>query len=229
MSEHPADSPLSVAPVRFSPGVPEQIADHLQARIVRGELEPGARIAEASVTEALGVSRGPVREALRMLVTRHLVVIEPRRGARVSAFGLADVQALFDLHRELLTLLALRISEVLDENMLATLAGFRAAVREAAEQGDTFALLERCDAFMDGACALVGNVYLRDTLGRLAPAFSRAHYLALAESDTQTQRLGEFLDALMAAVIGREREQVATLVADYSRDQVRVVAAALAV
>lgn len=229
MSQNRRSEPSPPTPVSFSPGVPEQIANHLQARIVRGELEPGTRIAEARVTESLGVSRGPVREALRMLVTRHLVVIEPRRGARVSAFGLADVQALYDLHRELVTLLALRVSEVLDETMLATLSGFRAAVREAGEQGDTLALLERCEAFMDGACELVGNVYLRDTLGRLAPAFSRAHYLALAESDQQTQRLGEFLDALMAAVIGRERERVAAIVADYSRDQVRVIAAALAV
>ncbi|MFK7886900.1 MAG: GntR family transcriptional regulator [Gammaproteobacteria bacterium] len=220
---------LTPTPLRFQPAVPEQIADHLQAQIVRGELAAGTRIAEARVTEALGVSRGPVREALRILVSRHLVVIEPRRGARVTPFGLTDVQALYDLHRELLTLLALRVSELLDETMLATLATFRADVREAAGQGDALALLKRCDAFMDGACELIGNVYLRDTLGRLAPAFDRAHYLALATAEDQTRLLGDFLDALMAAVIGRERDRIRELVANYARGQVRAIAAVLAV
>lgn len=215
--------------LRFRPGVPEQIADHLQARIVQGELEPGTRIAEAAVTEALGVSRGPVREALRILVSRHLVVIEPRRGARVTAFGLQDVQALYDLHRELLTLLALRVSEVLDDKMLAPLADYREGVRKAAAQGDTLVLLQRCDTFMVGACELVGNHYLRETLARLAPAFDRAHYLALASTVNQTRLLGEFLDELLAAVIGRERRRIRSLVADYSRDQVRKIAGVLPV
>ncbi|MEL6208484.1 MAG: GntR family transcriptional regulator, partial [Pseudomonadota bacterium] len=105
----------STAPARFSfaPGVPEQVADYIQAQIVRGELAPGERIAEARVTAALNVSRGPVREALQRLAARHLVVLAPRRGARVSSFDIDDVRGLFDVYVALVIRLAQRVAETI--------------------------------------------------------------------------------------------------------------------
>ena len=80
-----------------SPGLADQIADHVQKQIVSGELRPGERIAEAHITRELGVSRGPVRESMRLLSRRHLVELLPRKGARVSDFGVDDVNSLYDL------------------------------------------------------------------------------------------------------------------------------------
>ena len=93
-----------------APPMPEQVASYLQDLIVRGELAPGERIAEARVTEALKVSRGPVREAMRLLAARHLIEFLPRRGARVSSFGPEDVVGLYDLQAALMTLLVVPIA-----------------------------------------------------------------------------------------------------------------------
>ncbi|MFW6284555.1 MAG: GntR family transcriptional regulator, partial [Desulfosalsimonas sp.] len=67
-----------------SSGLAEQIAAYLEDRIIRLEIKPGQRIREAAVAEELGVSRSPVREALRILENNLVVEIIPRRGARVT-------------------------------------------------------------------------------------------------------------------------------------------------
>ena len=55
----------------------------LRERILSGELAPGERLVEGRLSEELGVSRMPVREALRALAAEGIVAIEPRRGATV--------------------------------------------------------------------------------------------------------------------------------------------------
>lgn len=228
----------SQARARFAltPGVPEQVADHLQAQIVRGELAPGERIAEARVTAALGVSRGPVREALQRLAARHLVVLEPRRGARVSPFGLTDAHGLFDVYGALVTRLAERVAEQVAQptdphavDALNTLLEtHRCELGLAVDSGDTLAVLSACDAFLARGAQLIDNAYLADMLSRLAPAFGRAHYVALARSADATARLGAFVNDLIDAVSDGRAADVGSVVARYSGAQLRQIEQALA-
>lgn len=62
----------------------EVVADEIRAMIMRGELKPGERLFEDRLAERLGVSRNPVREAIRALEGTGLVEVLPRRGAYVS-------------------------------------------------------------------------------------------------------------------------------------------------
>ena len=74
--------------------LPEQIADDLGAAIARGEFPQGGRLLEQEIAKRYGVSRGPVREALRILAQRGLAILYPRRGAfvvEVSLDGLVDL------------------------------------------------------------------------------------------------------------------------------------------
>ncbi|MFK8015737.1 MAG: GntR family transcriptional regulator [Gammaproteobacteria bacterium] len=203
----------------FTPGVPEQIADHLQTRIVTGDMAAGERIAEARVTEALGVSRGPVREALRVLAARHLVEVMPRRGARVSRFGPTDVRGLYDMQIALLTLLATRVADVLDASMLEILQTHRDALRRAADVADTLSLLDHSQTFLRVASDLIGNAYLRDTLDRMGPAFNRAHYRALSSAPDQATGLADFIDDLIAAVVGQNHDYICATIRRYGERQ----------
>jgi DNA-binding GntR family transcriptional regulator len=63
----------------------EDAADQLRLAIVRGDLQPGQRLPEPELARSLGLSRGPVREALRVLEREGLVVIAPHVGASVIA------------------------------------------------------------------------------------------------------------------------------------------------
>jgi DNA-binding GntR family transcriptional regulator len=71
------------------------VADWLAERIISGEEEPGARLTETKLAEEAGVSRSPVREALRILQSEGLVDIVPRYGALVAYIGIADVEELY--------------------------------------------------------------------------------------------------------------------------------------
>ncbi|MFT4011570.1 MAG: GntR family transcriptional regulator [Nocardioidaceae bacterium] len=63
--------------------LPQRIADQLKAAILQGHIKPGERLNEIELAEAVGTSRTPVREAIRTLEASGLVVVTPRRGARV--------------------------------------------------------------------------------------------------------------------------------------------------
>lgn len=75
----------------------EQIASYLTDKIVRFEIEPGERILEQKISEELGVSRSPIREAIRILDKTGLVSIVPRCGATVAKMSRRDVEGFCDV------------------------------------------------------------------------------------------------------------------------------------
>jgi DNA-binding GntR family transcriptional regulator len=77
--------------------LPEQIAAQLSERIVNGLHAPGQRIMEQAIAAEFAVSRGPVREALRLLERDGLVTILPRRGAQITNLSSAEVKEIFDI------------------------------------------------------------------------------------------------------------------------------------
>ncbi|WP_019832865.1 GntR family transcriptional regulator [Sphingomonas sp. PR090111-T3T-6A] len=68
-----------------SPSLTRKAVDHVRDLIVRGELPPRSRVQEKQLCDMLGLSRTPLREALKVLATENLVELLPRRGARVTA------------------------------------------------------------------------------------------------------------------------------------------------
>jgi len=79
----------------------EVVVGALRDRIVAGEIPPGERLVEGKLSEELGVSRMPVREALRLLAAEGLVTIEPRRGASVTSFNPRQVRELVEVRATL--------------------------------------------------------------------------------------------------------------------------------
>lgn len=79
----------------------EVAADRLREEILSGALEPGSRIVEEQLCADLGISRAPLREALRLLAQQGLVEHLPRRGSRVVAWSPEDIRQLFGLRETL--------------------------------------------------------------------------------------------------------------------------------
>ena len=80
MSENNSEQPLR-----------EVVASQLRSMILGGELKPGQRLVEGQLAERLGVSRNPVREAMRSLEATGLIEVVPRRGAHVCAIDKCEV------------------------------------------------------------------------------------------------------------------------------------------
>lgn len=77
------------------------LADRIGEEIVRGVLAPGEKLNEVALAKRFDVSRGPVREALRRLSERRLVVFSSNAGARVAVYTLADMLSLLEVREYL--------------------------------------------------------------------------------------------------------------------------------
>src|SRR5215203_6201801 len=76
-------------------------ADAIRERILRGHYRDGEPLRQDAIGAELGVSRIPVREALRQLEAEGLVTFSPHRGAVVSSLSLEEIQELFELRAEI--------------------------------------------------------------------------------------------------------------------------------
>lgn len=73
----------------------EEAAERLRDMIVEGELPPGERITEQSLCDRMGLSRTPLREAIKTLTSEGLIVLQPNRGATVASLSLDDIEDTF--------------------------------------------------------------------------------------------------------------------------------------
>ena len=75
----------------------ELVFDSLRKAIILGKLKPGERLMEIQLAEEMGVSRTPVREAIRKLELEGFVVMVPRRGAYVAGVSVKDIADVFEI------------------------------------------------------------------------------------------------------------------------------------
>lgn len=111
----------------------ERIADQLRAAIFDGRLAPGARIRQEALGTAFGVSRIPVREALRSLEHEGLVTLVPHSGARVARLDYAELREIYLIREAIEPLAAAESARRLDDDQLREL---RAMVEAFPRGGD---------------------------------------------------------------------------------------------
>lgn len=73
------------------------IVDNLRSAILAGEIAPGAQVTESSLAEQFGVSRGPLREAMRQLIDEGLLVTIPYTGTRVVKLSVGDIHEIYSM------------------------------------------------------------------------------------------------------------------------------------
>ena len=118
----------------------ERVFHQLQDAIVRGELPPGSKITEPGLSQAYGISRGPLREAMRRLEAHRLIERVPHVGARVVKLSVKELLELFDL-REALESMAARLAA--EHMSAAEIAGLRDVLAVHEQQRD----LKRGEAY----------------------------------------------------------------------------------
>jgi DNA-binding GntR family transcriptional regulator len=114
----------------------EQVAEQIRTAIIEGRLKPNDHIVETAITEQLGVSRTPVREALILLEHEALIVSIPHRGSFVRAFNVEDVSALFSMRTTLENFAAELIIDKLNTSHYEALEKLIERQKFYIEQGD---------------------------------------------------------------------------------------------
>jgi DNA-binding GntR family transcriptional regulator len=180
-----------------------QVADRLVDAIAEGRIEPGARVFETEVAAELGVSRIPVREALRLLEGQGLLVARHHRGIRVIELDEAWAGQLYEL-RVALERVALRNAAALyraEPDRLKALDHVIAQMRKAAAAGDRNAVNLADLAFHETVCAESGSPLLM-TLWRAIRRHVRILFARETYRDVELARVVEQhvrMRALLAA------------------------------
>jgi DNA-binding GntR family transcriptional regulator len=137
MSRHLALESDPIIPAGHRP-LSRTVADWLAQRIISGEAAPGERLTEPRIAELAGVSRSPVREALRFLAGEGLVEITPRHGARVTHVGVRDARELYACRLLLEPTWAFEAVQAMTPAGVAELDRIRAAMEATAGDGSLF-------------------------------------------------------------------------------------------
>ena len=122
--------------------VPEQIAAQVGDRILAGTMAPGERIGEQELADEFAVSRGPIREAIRILEREGLATILARRGAIVTELNATELKELLEIRAGLFELVARQLASHPTPELLAMLDAGVARLRTLAripDAGDAYA------------------------------------------------------------------------------------------
>jgi DNA-binding GntR family transcriptional regulator len=189
-----------------SPTLAEQAVELIRGRILSGDFVSGERLVETRLAAELGISRGPIREALKQLAAEGLVREEPRRGTYVAAPTLDDVRELYDLRVAIEARSARLVIERRDPAALQTLREALADIHAAVTASD-LALLARSDyAFHETICRVSGNRRLLDVFVRNASVMrllvhmeEGQYYMSFEDVEQQHRELLESIEAGDAA------------------------------
>lgn len=197
----PAGAPADAEPRRLLPVQPrtmvEQAAEAIVAAAARGIFLPGDRLVEAEIARDLGISRVPVREALRLLESQGIVVSTPYKGMRLMQVTNRDVAALMRV-RLALESLAVQEAAALGAARHPGLHAAADAFATAARSGDLALLVSTNEQFHAELCRVSGNAPLLALWQSLARPLAVIWGLALPERDVVAA--AEEHQALVAAL-----------------------------
>ncbi len=141
------------------------IVERLREAILTGRLQPGSRLVESDLTSRFGVSRGPVREALRRLTADGLIEHWPHRGAVVRRLTEREIRELFLIRIEMEALAARLAAAAAPERRTGFVAAIQPIYADAPRNPCEY--LNENAAFHDAVMALADNLELRDLAARL--------------------------------------------------------------
>jgi DNA-binding GntR family transcriptional regulator len=124
---------------RLAKSLPEQVAESLLAAIQEGAIEPGERLKEEVYAERFAVSRSTVREAMALLERRGVVERVPRYGVRVIAVDADEIEEIFNIRAQLLSLAARLVAEKGNDEFIRRLLARAAELKTLAAADETIA------------------------------------------------------------------------------------------
>lgn len=145
----------------------EVVAEEIRGMITRGELKQGERLYEDRLAEQLGVSRNPVREAIRALEGTGLVEVVPRRGAYVSSLDPLKIRQLLDLRSVIEAYAAEAAAKNRSEEDLQALRSCLESGRRASAKNDVVAAAALHREFHMAVERASGNEYLETVVAPL--------------------------------------------------------------
>ncbi|WP_336512244.1 GntR family transcriptional regulator [Paracoccus shandongensis] len=208
---NPQPNPESARIERHS--LHDAIVTRLRDMIIEGHLPPGTRINEGQIGAQLGVSRTPLREAIKYLASEGLVELVPSRGAVVKAFGAKEVLDMIEVIRTLEQFAATRACQIATSNDIGAIRDLHDEMVACYRSGDRLRYYKLNQAIHSGIVALAGNAALSDVHGMLQTRLKRIRFIghegpekwanAVAEHEEMIAALEARDEGRLSAILGR--------------------------
>lgn len=186
----------------------EIVYEELKRQILVGEIAPGTRMMEVDLAEEMGVSRTPVREAIRKLEKEGLVTIEPRRGAYASGISIKDILDVLEVRQNLegmaASLAARKVTEEEKQDFIRANAAYKAAILS----GNTDEIIKNDEYFHQLIVNYSDNKTLTQLLSQvqeLALRFRYIYYDDFSRYERMPKEHEEIEEAILSGDIAKAK------------------------
>jgi len=195
-----SDPPMNagrIAPVALY----QEVAERLRQRIYSHELQPGTWVDEQALAADYGISRTPLREALKVLASEGLVTLKPRRGCYVTEISERDLDEIFTVMALLEGQCAADTARKATDSDLARLAAIHDDLERAAAANDIDGYFEANQAFHQEMQLIADNRWLSQAITDLRKVIKLSRHHSLFSDGRLKQSLAEHREIL--AALGR--------------------------
>lgn len=190
----------------------------LRQAILKGELEPGERLMEIQLADRLGVSRTPIREAIRKLELEGLVLMIPRKGAEVAQISEKSLRDVLEVRRSLEELAIELACQRMDDEQITKLEAAQVAFCSAVEQGDTMHIAELDEHYHDIIYSATCNTKLIQLLSNLREQMYRYRLEYIKDSGKHQVLIVEH-DRILKAVKSRQIAEAKSAIREHIDNQ----------
>lgn len=196
---------LSLQTDEFLP-LRDEVFNTLREKILKGVYKPGERLMEIHLADQLGVSRTPIREAIRMLELEGLVKMVPRKGAQVAKISKEDLQDVLEVRKALDTLSVKLACERITEDEIKLLNNAEREFEKALASKDVRDIAEADVAFHDVIHSATKNGRLKSMISNLAERIYRYRFEYIKQQSDGGKTLMLEHREIMRCIEGRDVE-----------------------
>jgi DNA-binding GntR family transcriptional regulator len=194
----------------------QRVHDHLREEILAGRLPAGTELQEVALAAELGVSRGPIREAIGRLAAEGLVTVRPRRGAVVRSLSKQEFLEAYQV-REALEMMAVRLAVPrLEQEHFDRLESLVGEMQRHAEKDDVSSFFEANGRFHAELFAASGNGKLQELYRQLLGQMGRYRMRSVALRGSLQRSVAEHRAIIRAARKG-DVERAVHLMSEHIR------------
>ena len=194
----------------------------LRQAILRGELKPGERLMEIQLANKLGVSRTPVREAIRKLELDGLVLMVPRKGAEVAEITEKSLKDVLEVRKALEELAVQLACEKITKEDIAELKEAGEEFKKVLKSKDITEIAEADVRFHDVLYMATDNQKLIQLLNNFREQMYRYRVEYLKKEEVHEQLIAEH-DEIVESVTARDKDRASAVVCQHIDNQVNTV------
>lgn len=202
------------------------VVESIRQAIISGQFPPGMRLMELQLAEEMGVSRTPVREAIRKMELEGLVVMIPRRGAYVADISIKDINEVYEVRTALDVLSAGLAAERIDKSEIQEMRELLAEEAALVEARDYPKIIDNDTAFHDVIYRASGNTRCMNIISNLREQITAIRGRSMPYPGRVEIMLKEhraIFDAIAAGKVEKAQEAVQTHMENAEQTLLKVI------